>query len=387
MRVLHIGKYYPPFAGGIEHFLADLLPALTQRGIASAAVVHDEQRGRPGQAPDPSDSPAIYRAPCHGQLLYAPLSPAFPAWLRRAIREFRPDLLHLHMPNTSAFWALMMPSARKLPWIVHWHADVVASTIDRRLALAYQFYRPLEQRLLAASKAIIATSAPYLDASAALRPWRERCRVIPLGLDPSRFPAPDPAARARAAALWGDAAFRVLAIGRLTYYKGHDLLIRAAAELSDSRVAIVGTGDQRERLAGQIQALRLNQRVLLPGFQPQNDLHALLASCDVLCLPSLERTEAFGMVLLEAMCFGKPVVVGDIPGSGPGWVTREAGHGLPVPTGDASALTAALRALQHDPERREALGRAGATALRERFGIDRVAASVADLYRQTLAIS
>ena len=196
MRVLHIGKYYPPFAGGIEHFLADLLPALTQRGIASAAVVHDEQRGRPGQAPDPSDSPAIYRAPCHGQLLYAPLSPAFPAWLRRAIREFRPDLLHLHMPNTSAFWALMMPSARKLPWIVHWHADVVASTIDRRLALAYQFYRPLEQRLLAASKAIIATSAPYLDASAALRPWRERCRVIPLGLDPSRFPAPDPAARA-----------------------------------------------------------------------------------------------------------------------------------------------------------------------------------------------
>ncbi|MBL8258469.1 MAG: glycosyltransferase [Candidatus Competibacteraceae bacterium] len=386
MRVLHIGKYYPPFAGGMEHFLADLLPALAAHEIAGAALVHDEQRGRPGQAPTPTDSPAIYRAPCHGQLLYAPLSPTFPAWLRRAIREFRPDLLHLHLPNTSAFWAFLVPDARKLPWVIHWHADVVASTIDRRLALAYRFYRPLEQRLLAASQAIIATSKPYLDASAALRPWRERCHVIPLGLDPSRFPAPEPAARARAEALWGDAAFRVLAIGRLTYYKGHDVLIRAAAELPGSRALIVGTGDRRDRLAGQIQASRLAERVLLPGFQPQEDLHALLASCDVLCLPSLERTEAFGVVLLEAMRFGKPVVVGDIPGSGPGWVTREAGHGLLVAPGDAAALAAALRALQRDPDRRQALGQAGAKALRERFGIGQVAADVADLYRQTLAI-
>ena len=68
MRVLHIGKYYPPFAGGIEHFLADLLPALQRRGIAGAAVVHDEQRGRQGRYPGPADDPAIYRAPCHGQL-------------------------------------------------------------------------------------------------------------------------------------------------------------------------------------------------------------------------------------------------------------------------------------------------------------------------------
>ncbi|MBL8250491.1 MAG: glycosyltransferase [Candidatus Competibacter sp.] len=385
MRVLHIGKYYPPFAGGMEHFLADLLPALARHDIASAAVVHDEQRGRPGQAPAPADSPAIYRVPCHGQLLYAPLSPAFPIWLGRAIREFRPDLLHLHLPNTSAFWAFSLASARQLPWVIHWHADVVASTIDRRLALAYRFYRPLEQRLLAASKAIIATSKPYLDASAALRPWRERCHVIPLGLEANRFPDPQPAARARAEALWGNAAFRVLAIGRLTYYKGHEVLIRAAAELPDSRVLIVGSGDRRERLAAQIRDARLEDRVLLPGFQPQETLHALLASCDVLCLPSLERTEAFGMVLLEAMRFGKAVVVGDIPGSGPGWVTRAAEHGLLVPPGDATALAAALRALQRDPQRRRAFGHAGASALRERFGIDPVAAAVADLYRHALA--
>ena len=441
MRVLHIGKYYPPFAGGIEHFLADLLPALNRQGVIAAALVHDEQPRRGGQRPIPGDHPPIisiqsplplsrgrglgrggrslnlqpspltplpqagegsewlppiYRAPCYGRLLYAPISPAFPFWLNRVIREFQPDLLHLHLPNTSAFWALMVPSARRLPWVVHWHADVVASAIDRRLALAYRLYRPFEQRLLAGSQAIIATSPPYLEASTALAPWRARCHIIPLGLEPTRIADPDPAARERAEAWWntttpsplvgegwgGGVSFRILAIGRLTYYKGHDILIRAAAALPNTRVLIVGTGEHRDRLAALIQSLNLNERVHLPGFQPEADLNALLASCDVLCLPSLERTEAFGLVLLEAMRFGKPVVVSDIPGSGPGWVVNQAGHGLPVPPGNPDALATALRELQHDPAQRTELGQAGLTALREQFGIEPVAAAITDLYRQ-----
>ena len=385
MRVLHVGKYYPPFAGGMEHFLADLLPALQTQGITAAALVHDEQPRRGGQQPAPDVHPPIYRAPCHGRLLYAPVSPAFPFWLNRAIGEFRPDLLHLHLPNTSAFWVLAIPAARRLPWIVHWHSDVVASLLDRRLALAYRFYRPFEQRLLAASRAVIATSPPYLDASPALEPWRARCHIIPLGLDPHRIPDPDPVARQRAEALWGDARFRVLAIGRLTYYKGHDILIQAAAELPDSRILIVGTGERRARLESLIESLGVGEQVRLPGFQPETDLNALLASCDVLCLPSLERTEAFGLVLLEAMRFGKPVVVSDIPGSGAGWVTREAGHGLLVPPGDPALLAAALRELQQDSARRLSLGQAGANALRERFGIEPVAAAVVELYQRVLA--
>ena len=217
-----------------------------------------------------------------------------------------------------------------------------------------------------------------------MAPWRERCHIVPLGLDPNRIPAPEPAALARAEALWDDTRFRVLAIGRLTYYKGHDVLIRAAADLPDSRVLIVGTGERRARLETLIQTLGLGERVRLPGFQPEADLNALLARCDVLCLPSLERTEAFGLVLLEAMRFGKPVVVGDIPGSGAGWVVRQAGHGLLVPPGDPAKLAAALRELQRETVRRQALGQAGATALRERFGIEPVAAAVAELYRRML---
>ena len=400
MRILHIGKFYPPFAGGIENFLADLLPALQQQGVAAAALVHDSPAQSPS-SPRDEKGVTIYRAPCHGRLLYAPISPAFPFWLHRAIREFQPDLLHLHLPNTSAFWALMVPAARRLPWVIHWHADVVASIIDRRLAWAYRLYRPFEQRLLAASSAIIATSPPYLDASAALAPWRERCHIIPLGLDPARIADSDRAAQERAEMWWGEkmtpsslagegwgeggkiASFRILAIGRLTYYKGHDSLIQAAAHLPDSRILIVGTGEHRQRLETLIHSLQLHDRVCLPGFQPEADLNALLASCDVLCLPSLERTEAFGLVLLEAMRFSKPVVVSDIPGSGPGWVVKRAGHGLCVPPGDSDALAAALRELQQDLAKRTALGQAGRTALREQFGIAPVAATITDLYRRT----
>lgn len=387
MRVLHIGKYYPPFAGGIEHFLADLLPALQTQGIAAAALVHDDQPRRSGPWPALDPVLPVYRAPSHGRFLYAPISPSFPLWLTRAIQAFRPDLLHLHLPNTSAFWTLLIPAARRLPWLIHWHADVVASLLDRRLALAYRFYRPLEQRLLAASRAVIATSPPYVDASIALRPWRDRCHIIPLGLDPQRITGPDSTARQRADAWWGDGVnrFRVLAIGRLTYYKGHDVLVRAATDLANSRVLIVGTGEQREALARLIQASGLDDRVKLTGFLPEADLNALLASCDVLCLPSLERTEAFGLVLLEAMRFAKPVVVGDISGSGVGWVVGQAGHGLLTPPGDPAQLAAALRQLQHDPARRQNLGRAGATALREQFGIGPVATAVAGLYRRVLA--
>ncbi|MBK1718865.1 glycosyl transferase family 1 [Thiocystis violacea] len=368
----------------MEYFLADLLPALAAQGVSASALVHSEQPGWRGSRPAPPEAPQVHRAPTHGRLLYAPISPSFPTWLNRIIREFRPDLLHLHLPNTSAFWALALPSARRLPWVIHWHSDVVASTLDPRLRLAYRLYRPFEQRLLATSRKIIATSPPYLHSSPALAPWLERCEVVPLGLDPARIPEPAPEARNRAETIWGDGRFRVLAIGRLTYYKGHEILIQAASALPDTRVLIVGTGDLGERLAALIRSLGLQGRVDLLGYQPEPMLNALLASCDLLCLPSIERTEAFGLVLLEAMRFGKPVVVSDIPGSGTGWVVDQAANGLLTPPGDPTSLAERLGRLGEHPEQRRRFGEAGARALRRTFGIGAIAGEMARIYAETI---
>ncbi len=379
MRVLHIGKFFPPYAGGIEQFLADLLPTLRDENITTAALVHghgthngtrEHHRGCP-----------IYRAPSFGRLCYAPLSPTFPLWLQRAISDFQPQLLHLHMPNTSAFWALLSPAAKSIPWLIHWHADVVSNPLDRRLRTIYPLYRPFEQKLLAMSSSIVVTSSNYLDASDALVTWRQRCRVIPLGLDPQRLIKPTANDIRQAAALWPGSGCRVLAIGRLTYYKGFEVLLRALAERPELQLVIVGSGERHGRLKALISELGIQQRVRLAGYQTDGVRNALLAECDMFCLPSLERTEAFGVVLLEAMAYAKPIVASDIAGSGVGWVVRESGAGLLMPPADSDALGNALAALASDSARRAVLGTSGRQALQHRFAIGPVARQLAMLYR------
>lgn len=387
VRVLHIGKYYPPVPGGIEHFLADLLGALERIGLETAALVHQDRPRQRGVHLVSAARPLIYRAPTLGQVLYAPVSPSFPLWMRRAITELQPQILHFHLPNTSAFSALALQSARRLPWVVHWHADVGGSTIDRRLALAYRLYRPLEQCLLAKSQVVIATSPPYLEASTALRPWLDRCTSVPVGLDIDRLPLPDDWQRRDAEQQWGKTDLRVLAVGRLTYYKGHDVLIDAVERVPQARVMIVGGGDNKARLETRIRSLSIQHQVILTGLVPQERLAALISTCDVLCLPSLERTEAFGLVLLEAMRFGKPVVVSDIPGSGTGWVVRQAGNGVLTKPGDAASIADALRYLWRAPEQRRVFGDRGRKALESYFGIDQIAESVAEVYARILGTS
>ncbi len=385
-RVLHIGKFFPPFAGGMEYFLSDLLPALQRQGIAVAALVHEHRLPRqhacPTYAPEREDPFPVYRAPCYGRLLYAPISPQFSLWLVRVIRQFKPDILHLHMPNTSAFWVMVLPEARRLPWVIHWHADVVASRHDRALALAYPFYRPFERRLLALASAIIATSPPYLKSSRSLAPWRRKCRVIPLGLDPARLPEPSWAESAFAQQLWGDEGrLRVLAIGRLTYYKGHEILLRAMVALPKARLILVGTGEGEEKLRGLIQQLGLEKRTTLQGGCTEAQRNALLATCDVFCLPSIERTEAFGVALLEAMRFAKPVVASKVRGSGVGWVVSSKETGRLCRPGDPVSLAQALQYLSVAPQQREALGKAGKERFEHYFQIDTIAEEVATLYQ------
>ena len=377
MRVLHVGKFFPPHPGGIERTCADLGAALAGHGVATAVLAHAEpgtHRGRTLR----SGEVDVTLVACHGQLLYAPLSPAFPLRLEQAIRRFRPDLLHLHVPNTSAFSALMLHSARRLPWIVHWHADVAANATHGGLRLAYRFYRPWEQALLARARAVIATSAPYLDASHALGAWRDKARVIPLGIAPLSG-----AARAATAPWQGDA-LRVLAVGRLSYYKGFDVLLDALVQVPETQLVLVGDGDGASRLRARARAAGIEGRVVFAGNIDDATLHALYASADVLSLPSIDRSEAFGLVLLEAMRAGLPVIASHIQGSGVGYVVRHGETGLLVPPGDTDALVAALRCMAADAGLRRRLGAAGARRWSDEFTLERAAQRTLTLYRDVL---
>lgn len=372
LSVLHIGKFFPPHRGGMEVFLADLVTAQHAQGIKAAVLVH----GTP-LAEDPS---WLVRTPVQGQLVYAPIALDFRAALARAIAQHQPDVLHLHMPNNAVFWALTLPQARGIPWVVHWHSDVVVSKIRRVLALAYRVYRPFEQAVLEKADRIVATSPPYLEASEPLQAWRSKCVVVPLGL--STPPATSPS-ESKTPLPWQRGTLRLLSIGRLTYYKGFETLIKAVANMPGVELVIAGDGELRDSLAALIAANTppgQTPAVQLVGNISDAEKNALLQSCDVFCLASRERTEAFGMVLLEAMLHARPCIVSDLPGSGMPWVVQQAQTGLLAMTEDTSSWQRAIQQLQAAPALRAQLGANGQQALHTHFSIDACAHTLSQQY-------
>lgn len=370
MRVLHLGKYFPPVPGGIERFLDELTLAQAAVGLQPAVLAHDRassqqqiDRGR-----------LIQRCRSFGEALFVPVCPGWPRMLSRLLAEWRPQLLHLHVPNPSVFWALLSPTARRIPWVVHWHADIPLDAAHRGLRLAYPAYALLERALLARASRIIATSQAYLDASVALAPHRARCRVIPLGLAdaPAAGIAPE----------WPRPGLRLLAVGRLAYYKGFAQLIEALSRVEDVSLVLMGRGPGEAALRAQIAALGLQSRVQLVAAADDADIEAAYQACEALCLPSIDRAEAFGLVLLEAMRAGRAVLASDLVGSGMREVVVHGQTGLQVPPGDVPALAAALCRLRDEAEARQRWGEAGRQRFEANYRIEPVAAAISSLYRE-----
>ncbi len=384
VKILHIGKYFPPFCGGMETFLRDLAHAQARSGLDVSVLAHNHRFGEGAQeerAEAAGGTLHLLRAATRGTLAFTPLSPGYRRLLARLIAARGPDLIHIHAPNPNAFWLLTLAAARRIPWVVHWHSDVVASPRDWRLRLGYQGYRPFEQRLLRRARAVAVTSEAYWRSSEPLRPWAGRCRVIPLGMEPARIRA----AAAAGDAAWG-AGLRVLAVGRLTYYKGFEYLIRAAAGRPGLSVRIVGEGEQRPLLEREIAAANAGDQVRLMGRRSDPEVAALMAECDLLCLPSVERTEAFGMVLLEAMACAKPCLVTDVAGSGMSWVVKDKITGFVTRAEDAAALR---RALAEAKRLKTAgglaeMGERGRERFIQEFAIDRTVERLNALYQDVL---
>lgn len=381
-RILHVGKYLPPQRGGMETFLHDLLTAQRAQGVNAHAIVHG--------SPSDDDPPWMRRVPVWGRWLYTPLAPGFGSRLKQAIDELQPDVLHLHLPNVSAFWCLGLPAARRRPWVVHWHSDVVSAPGHRAMALAYHAYRPLEQAVLAQAQRIVVTSPAYLEASEPLARWRERCVVVPLGLAPvgadgEAAPNTSPSIPREGLLPWRPGHLRLLSLGRLAHYKGFETLVAAVAGVPGAQLLIAGEGECRAALEAAVARHfppGSDARVTLLGAVDETTKQALLQSCDLFCLASRARTEAFGLAVLEAMQHGRACVVSELPGSGLPWLVASSGAGLTVPVDDVVAWGAALARLRDDPAGRSRMGEAGRAAAMQRFGIDGCARALEQVYRQ-----
>ena len=383
MKILHIGKYYPPFQGGMENFLADLAREQVSQGHEVQVLCHQHERGRPTET-DPVDSGLeITRVAIMGVVAYAPITSGFFRILKDVLSFFKPDVVHAHMPNLSAFWLLFSRVPAKV--VIHWHSDVVSSENDWKLRVLYPFYRVFEKRILERAHRIIATSDAYLQTSAALQAFRDKCRVIPLGVSLDKLgnfagefdDRVDPE-RINDHPIAGQDF--ILSVGRFTYYKGYEYLIRACKAGYQGRLVIVGDGPLKPGLMKLVRKLGLEKRVFMPGMVDDDHLHGLFARCTAFCLPSIERTEAFGMVLLEAMFHAKPLITTRVEGSGMNEVNVHGETGLAVSPKDPADLARAMNFMLEQKQKAGRMGENGRLRLKQRFDICRVAREVEKIY-------
>jgi glycosyltransferase involved in cell wall biosynthesis len=361
LRVLHVGKFYPPHMGGIETHLQALCGTLTEHVDLSVVVSSDDRR----TVDQVVDGVRVARV---GTLLNAFSTSISPAVVSR-IRSADADLVHLHLPNPTAVLAYLA-SGHRGPLVITYHSDTVRQKVLGAL------FQPFLNSILGRSAAIITTSPNYLESSPVLRAFRDRCHVIPYGIDTTLYEHRDPEAVQQIRRQYGERL--VISVGRLVYYKGFDRLLRAMVDVR-GKLLIVGDGPLRGELQSLATQLGISNKVAFAGEIQNARMAPYYHASDLFALASVARSEAFGIVQIEAMAAGLPVVNTSLD-SGVPYVSLHQETGLTVPPGDPTALAGAINRLLDDPALRETFGRAGARRAQEQFSLDSMQRRTLQLY-------
>ena len=361
MNILHIYKDYFPILGGIENHIKVLAEAQAAAGHQVIVLVCDPG---PRTRVETLNGVKIIKAGRLATAASMPLSLSQPITLAR----LRPDVAHVHSPyplGEVANWLL----GRAQATVITHHSDVVRQQGWLRL------YGPLLRRVLHAAGRIIATSPRYIETSPWLRPVREKCIVVPLGVGHRRFaPAPAPF----------DGPPTLLFVGRLRYYKGLDTLLHAMANLPEVHLNVVGDGPMRAPWETLAEELGIASHVRFLGEVDDTNLPALYHQAHLFVLPANARAEAFGTVLLEALASALPCITTEV-GTGTSWVVQDGITGLVVSPRVPQALAEAIRRLLDDHQRRAAMGRAARARVEAEFTLEQMVARVQAVYEGVLA--
>jgi rhamnosyl/mannosyltransferase len=363
---LHVGKFWPPHYGGIETHLRELctgLASVVDVDVVVSNVGRDYVQEQDGDM-------RVTRVPTFARVASAPLSPRMLGFLR----ESPADLVHLHLPNPPAVIAYLL-SGHRGKLVVTVHSDIVRQRMMAKLL------SPTLTALLRRADAIVSFSPNRLEHSAVLQGFRNKCHVIPHGIPFEQYDRVDRAQIEEIRNRYQKPI--VLAVGRLVYYKGFEYLIRAMRKI-DAQLLLIGEGPLHQQLLGQVAASGVQDKVSFLGNV--TDLRPYYHACDVFALPSIAVSEAFGIVQLEAMACGKPVVNTQLP-SGVPWVSQNGITGITVPPCDVDALAEAVSVLLAQPELAARYGRAARRRVEQEFATERMLARTLGLYSRVLGIS
>ncbi len=365
LSVCHLGKYYPPAPGGIESHVRTLAVAQADLGLDVRVLCVNHERG-----PTRTDHDGAVEVTRLGRAAKASKLDMCPE-LVSALRAVEADILHLHVPNPTMILALLR-ARPKSELVVTYHSDIIKQKFLGAM------FRPLERLAYRNVRAILPTSPEYASGSRFLRPYGDRIRVLPHGIELDEYLNPSEADKIEAETLrrsypgplW-------VGCGRLVYYKGFLNAVRALTRVAGTLV-LVGEGPERASLEAEAARLGVGDRLVFAGRAPRLAPYYLAA--DAFWFPSNARSEAFGLVQVEAMASGCPVINAAIPHSGVSWVSRHEQEGLTTPMDDPAALAEAANRLLSEPGLRDRLSEASRKRAREEFDHRLMARRSLDVY-------
>lgn len=327
LKILQLGKFYP-IKGGVEKVMYDLMTGLSEKGTDCDMMCASFERDSRDMVINSHASLKLCGSLT--QKAATMISPAMIFRLRDVCDGY--DIIHVHHPDPMAALALFC-SGYKGKVVLHWHSDI------EKQKWLLKLYKPLQRWLLRRADRIVGTTPVYLAESPFLRDFQDKTFCLPIGIDEVCVDEK----RAEEIKRRYDGKKIVFSLGRLVPYKGYRWLVEAAKYLDDSYVVLIGgSGDLKNELQSEIDGLGLNGKVELLGRVSDEDLPAYYGACSVFCMSSVQKTEAFGIVQIEAMSCGKPVVATRIPHSGVAWVNEDGVSGLNVEPKDAKALAEAI---------------------------------------------
>lgn len=327
-RILQIGKYYS-LKGGIETITRSLVSALEKDHVIDVLCFSETgttQKKRIGKS-------NVWEAGTFFKFLSSPISFKYFKHFKALRKKY--DIILIHCPNPLAAVALLLFHTNAKV-VIQWHGDILNK------GLFYIFFKGIERKMLKRADLILATSVIYLEHSAVLKKFKGKCKILPLGINEKNMisnPAVVNSIRSRY-----DNKKIIFALGRYVYYKGFEYLIESARDLDDNIVVLIGGhGSMKKFYEQKIEKLNLTGKVFLIAESGKNEWGSYYESCDIFCLPSYEKAESFGIVLLEAMSFSKPIVAANIPGSGTPWVNKHEVSGLNVDIKNSKQIAEAIQ--------------------------------------------
>ena len=371
MRVLHSYKVFPPdIVGGITEVIAYIAEGMAPRHESSVLVARSRGWGRRytfGTIP----VEALFS---FGTLLSTPIAPSFPFVLAK--RSRKADLVALHQPFPLNDIGVALGLPRETAVVVHWHGEIV-----RQRSLT-GLVAPFIRGTLARAQRIIVSHPTLVSASPFLAPHSEKCAIIPFGIDVAYWAELDGAQRRRVEELRSRYPRLVLATGRLVPYKGFDVLIEALRRV-DATAIIVGEGPLRHDLLRLAQQRGVADRLILAGRLSRDDLKVHLHAARLYAFPSVGVAEAFGIVQLEAMAVGLPIVNTNLP-TGVPHVARHGLEALTVPPNDPAVLATAIGQLLDDAALAQPLGAAGRRRATTEYDLQNFVKRIEDVYDQAV---